>query len=96
MKYVYRFLLLVFAAALGVFLVQNQKYLGQSVELAFFGWRGTLVLGMWLLISFLAGVLVYFLVDLPSSIAKRLEMRRKLQELVELQSQMFKHNPPPE
>lgn len=90
MLYVKRFLLLALIALLGVFAFQNQSLLGQPVNLIFLQYNQTLVLGFWLLLSFLAGSLMFLLVDLPRSFSLKRELARKSQDLARAQFELSK------
>ncbi|HLP41784.1 MAG TPA: LapA family protein [Fibrobacteria bacterium] len=81
MIYVKRILLLALIALLMVFAFQNQRDLGTPVTLAFLKWQQTLVLGFWLLLSFLAGAVLFILVDMLRSFSLRRELARRTQEL---------------
>ncbi|MDB5102428.1 MAG: hypothetical protein JWP91_117 [Fibrobacteres bacterium] len=101
MKYIKRLLLLAFIILLGVFAWRNQTYLGSPVVLVFFRRPMTLVLGFWLVLSFLLGLLVYMIIDLPRDIAMKSDLRRKSKEIARLQFELNRHlnasagNPPP-
>ena len=88
MKYLKRFLLLAFIVLLGVFAFRNQTFLGQSVNLVFISQPVSLVLGFWLVASFLSGVLVYMFVDMPRDIVLKRELRRTTQEVARLQAEL--------
>ncbi len=84
MKYLKRFLFLAFIILLGVFCFRNQTYLGQSVDLVFFKQPVSLVLGFWLVLAFLLGLVVYMVVDMPRDIVLKRDLRRKNQEVERL------------
>lgn len=88
MLYFKRFLLLLLIALLGVFAFQNQSLLGQPVKLIFLQYNQTLVLGFWLLLSFLAGAMMFLLVDLPRSFSLKRELSRKSQDLARAQFEL--------
>lgn len=88
MLYIKRFLLLALIALLGVFAFQNQSLLGQPVNLIFLKYNQTLVLGFWLLLSFLAGSMMFLLVDLPRSFTLKRELARKSQDLARAQFEL--------
>jgi uncharacterized integral membrane protein len=88
MLYFKRFLLLALVALLGVFAFQNQTQLGQQVTLTFLKYNQTLVLGFWLLASFLAGSLIFLLVDLPRSFSLKRDLARKSQDLARVQFEL--------
>ena len=71
------------AILIGVCMVvfQNQEMLGRSTEVVFLRWRVTLVMGFWLLFSFVAGVLSSLLLDAWRNIGLRWKMRKLEQEL---------------
>jgi uncharacterized integral membrane protein len=83
--YVKRFLIVALIALLGAFAFMNQQSLGQKVELAFFQAHVTLVFGFWILLGFIAGVLLFLMIDLPRSLSMKSELRRKSNELARLQ-----------
>ncbi|HKP96829.1 MAG TPA: LapA family protein [Fibrobacteria bacterium] len=88
MKYFKRFLLLAFILLLGVFAFRNQTYLGQRVDLVFLSQPVSMVLGFWLVLCFLAGLLVYMVIDMPRDIVLKRELRRKTQEAARLQTEL--------
>lgn len=88
MTYLKRILLLALAALLGVFAFQNQHFLSQPVTLAFFRYSATLMLGFWLLLTFLAGALLFLVVDLPRSFSLKREIARKSGDLARAQFEL--------
>jgi uncharacterized integral membrane protein len=88
MIYVKRILLFGLLGLITWFIFQNQGYLGRPVELVFFSFRQTLMLGFWLILSFSAGSLLFMLVDLPKSFALKRELTRKSQELARVQFEL--------
>lgn len=88
MIYVKRFLLVALIALLAVFAVQNQHFLTHPVELAFFKYKQTLMLGFWLIISFVAGALLFLLIDLPRAFSLKRELSRKSQDLARTQFEL--------
>ena len=88
MKYLKRFFLLAFILLLGVFAFRNQSYLGQRVDLVFLSDPVSLVLGFWLVLCFLVGLLVYMVIDMPRDIVLKRELRRKTQEVAKLQAEL--------
>lgn len=88
MIYVKRVLLFGLLGLLGWFVFQNQGFLGKPVELIFFNFRQTLVLGFWLILSFSAGSLLFMLADLPKVFALKRELARKSQELARVQFEL--------
>jgi uncharacterized integral membrane protein len=86
--YVKRILVLALIAVIAVFAFQNQKDLGASLTLSLFKYQQTLVLGFWLLLSFLAGAMLFMLVDLLRSFSLRLELSRRNQEVARLQGEL--------
>ena len=91
MKYFKRILLLAFILLLGVFAFRNQSYLGQRVDLVFLAQPVSLMLGFWLVLCFLLGLLVYMVIDMPRDIARKRELRRKTQEIARLQFEVNRH-----
>lgn len=88
MIYVKRVLLLVLVALLAVFAFQNHENLGRPVTLAFFKYGATLMLGLWLVISFAAGSLLFILLDLPHIFSLKREVTRKSGELAKAQFEL--------
>jgi uncharacterized integral membrane protein len=88
MTHIKRFLLLVIVALLGYLAFTNQKDLGTSLTLACFKMQLTLVFGFWLLLSFLAGVLLFLVIDLPRTLSLKREVGRKAQEISRLQFEL--------
>jgi len=88
MIYMKRILLFGLLGLITWFIFQNQGYLGRPVELVFFSFRQTLMLGFWLILSFSAGSLLFMLVDLPKSFALKRELTRKSQELARVQFEL--------
>jgi uncharacterized integral membrane protein len=85
MVYLKRFFIVAVLALIGTFAFFNLQSLGQSLELRFFKYHLTLVFGLWMLLGFLAGVLLFLMIDLPRSISMRRDLSRKSQELARLQ-----------
>lgn len=73
---------------LGIFAVQNQAYLGQKVELRFFPWQASLVLGFWLVVAFLMGILLFLAVDFPRTLALKRDLRKRNHEIARLQAEV--------
>lgn len=73
---------------LGIFTVQNQVYLGQKVELKFFPWHASLVLGFWLVVAFLMGMLLFLAIDFPRTLALKRDLRRRNHEVARLQAEV--------
>ena len=88
MIYVKRILLFGLLGLLGWFIYQNQGFLGKPVELVFFSFRQTLMLGFWLILSFVSGSLLFMLMDLPKAFALKRELSRKSQELARVQFEL--------
>jgi uncharacterized integral membrane protein len=91
MKYMKRFLLLAFILLLGIFAFRNQNYLGYKVDLVFLKNPVSLVLGFWLVLCFLLGLLVYMLIDMPRDIAMKRDLRKKSQEIARLQFELNRY-----
>ena len=94
MTYFKRVALLALLVLLGVFAFQNQKFLLTQQELSFFKYHATLAVGFWMLLGFLAGILVYLSVDLPRTLTLKRELRRKSHDLARLQYEMTRQPPP--
>ena len=84
MKLIRRILLIVFLVALAVLIFQNQQAFGTPVEFSFLKWSFSLVLGFWILFSFIAGVALFALFDAWRGLLLRLEIRRKDREIADL------------
>ena len=91
MKNVKRFVLVVFILLLVVFVFRNQNFLGNKVDLVFFKNPISLVLGFWLVLSFLLGLLVYMLIDMPRDIVMKRDLRKKSQEIARLQFELTRN-----
>ena len=83
-----RILIFAIVALILVFCVQNQMYLGQKVELNFYGWHATLILGVWLVIAFAAGFALYMAIDLPRTFSLKSKLRRKTHEAARAQAEI--------
>jgi uncharacterized integral membrane protein len=88
MKYLKRFFWLAFILLLGIFAFRNQTYLGQRVDLVFFKNPVPLVLGFWLVLCFLLGLIVYMVIDMPRDLVMKRDLRRKTQEIARLQAEV--------
>ena len=88
MKYLKRFLWLAFILLLGIFAFRNQSYLGKQVDLVFFSNPVSLVLGFWLVLCFLLGLIVYMVIDMPRDLILKRDLRRKTQEIARLQAEV--------
>lgn len=88
MVFVKRVLLLCLVALLAVFAFQNHENLGRPVTLAFFKHGATLMLGLWLVISFASGSLLFILLDLPRIFSLKREVTRKSGELARTQFEL--------
>lgn len=88
MKYVKRFLWLAFILLLGIFAWRNQSYLGKQVDLVFLSNPVSLVLGFWLVLCFLLGLIVYMVIDMPRDIILKRDLRRKTHEIARLQAEV--------
>ncbi len=75
-------------AIIGVFIFQNQGYLGQPVELAFLPYRYSMALGFWLVLSFLLGALVWFALDLKKAYRLKSDLNRKDRRLTEMNDEI--------
>ena len=88
MKGIYRILLLALVVVIGIFVFQNQSFLGESGHIRFFKWDVTLIVGFWMVLSFLCGAVLFLILDLPGTISMKLELRRKNQDLKNLQTEL--------
>ncbi len=88
MKLFRRILLIAFLLVLAVLVFQNQKAFGMPVEFSFLRWSFSLVLGFWILFTFLTGVALFALFDAWRGLMLRLEMRRKDREIADLKIEL--------
>jgi len=95
MRIVWRILTLALVLAVGTAVFQNQESLGRSVDFAFLHWRSSFILGFWLLFSFLAGALLFLLLDAWRNIRMRWEIRKRDQQIAELQRALDSKNSSP-
>ncbi|GEM_PF-2423701 len=86
-----KFLILAIIGLLGVFAYQNQTFLGEMVQLKMFTYQVSMILGLWLVLSFLCGALLFLSIDLPRSFRLSRELRRKSQDLSRLQSELARY-----
>jgi len=92
MKLIRRILFIALVLVMAIVLFQNQQSLGTSMEFSFLQWSFSLVLGFWILLAFLTGVVLFALVDTWRGMMLRMEIRRKDQEIARLQAAL---NAPP-
>jgi uncharacterized integral membrane protein len=85
-----RFFLLAMIILIGIFAFRNQTYLGQRVDLVFFRDPFSMVLGFWLVASFLVGAFLYMVIDMPKDLAMKRDLRRKSHEINRLQAEITK------
>lgn len=95
MKYFKRFFLLTVIILIGIFAFRNQTYLGQRVDLVFFRNPFSMVLGFWLVASFLVGAFLYMIIDMPRDLAMKRDLRRKSHEIDRLQAEIARLQPHP-
>ncbi len=88
MPIVKRILFFVTALVMVIFILQNQSGLGQPFELIFFNFRHNMVLGIWLLLSFLCGALMWFLLDWRRNFMLGRDIRQKEKDIARLESEM--------
>lgn len=88
MKLIRRVLFIMLILVLAVVVFQNQQSLGWPLEFSFLHWSFSLVLGFWILLSFVAGVALFALVDAWRGMLLRLEIRRKDQEIARLRTEL--------
>jgi uncharacterized integral membrane protein len=88
MKNVKRFLLLSIVILIGIFAFRNQAYLTKQVDLVFIRQAVSMMLGFWLVLCFLVGVLMYMIFDVPRDIILKRDLRRKAQEIARLQFEL--------
>jgi uncharacterized integral membrane protein len=80
-----RILLLVLVAVVIVFAIQNQVNLGLRVDFRFLKFSASLVLGIWLILGFIVGALLFLIIDLPRTFALKRSLGRKTEEAARLQ-----------
>jgi len=95
LKYFKRFFLLSVIILIGIFAFRNQNDLGQQVDLVFFRNPFSMVLGFWLVASFLVGAVLYMIIDMPRDLALKRDLRRKSQEVTHLQAEIARLQAPP-
>jgi uncharacterized integral membrane protein len=83
-----RFLFLAVLVLMGILIVQNHAYLGQSQELVFFKYRITLFQAIWMGLAFLLGALLFLAIDLPRTLSLKRKLRRGNQDIVKLQAEV--------
>lgn len=88
MAFVKKFLFLAIVCLLGIFAFQNQTYLGEMVQLKLFKYQVSMILGLWLVLGFVCGALLFLSIDLPRTFKLRRELRRKSQDLARLQTEL--------
>lgn len=88
MKYFKRFFFLAVIILIGIFAFRNQTYLGQRVDLVFFQHPFSMVLGFWLVASFLLGAFLYMIIDMPRDLAMKRDLSRKSHEIARLQAEI--------
>lgn len=87
MKFIRRILFIALIAVIAIVLFQNQQSLGMPMVFSFLHWSFSLVLGFWILLAFVTGVVLFALVDIWRSMLLRMEIRRKDHEIARLQSE---------
>jgi uncharacterized integral membrane protein len=93
MRIIWRILVLALVLAVGTAVFQNQESLGSRVDFAFLRWRTSLVLGFWLMFSFLGGALLFL--DIWRNLRLRWEIRKRDQQIAELQRALDAKNASP-
>jgi uncharacterized integral membrane protein len=83
-----KFLILAIIGLLGIFAFQNQTFLGEMVQLKLFKYQVSMILGLWLVLSFVCGALLFLSIDLPRTFKLRRELRRKSQDMSRLQTEL--------
>jgi uncharacterized integral membrane protein len=86
--YLKRIVALIILALIGVFVVLNQNELGRTVPIHFFKVDASLILGIWLVIAFAAGVGLFLAIDLPRTLALQRDLRRKNGEIARLRAEL--------
>jgi uncharacterized integral membrane protein len=90
-----RLIFLAVILALAIVAFQNQGELGRSVDFVFLRWRLSLILGFWLLFSFLGGGMLFLLFDAWRSLRLRMEIRRRDQIIARMEQEAAFRSPPP-
>jgi uncharacterized integral membrane protein len=83
-----RILIFVMVAVVIVFAIQNQVSLGQRVDFRFLKFSASLVLGIWLILGFIVGALLFLIIDIPSTLALKRSLSRKTEEAAKLQLEL--------
>lgn len=84
MKLIRTVLLSVLILILLVALFQNQQALGTTLEFSFLKWTFSLILGFWILFTFVAVAALFVLVGAWRGLWMRREIRKRDQEIVRL------------
>ena len=88
MVYLKRIIGIAIVAVLAWLAFQNQHDLGTSLTVSIFKFQITLVFGFWVLLSFLAGVVLFLAIDMPRAFSLKRELRRKSNEIARLQAEL--------
>jgi uncharacterized integral membrane protein len=83
-----RLLFLAVVILIGILIVQNHAYLGQSQELFFFKYRLTLFQAVWMGLAFLLGAMLFLAIDLPRNLSLKRKLRRGNGEIAKLQAEV--------
>lgn len=90
MKFIRRILFIALVAVIAIVLFQNQQSLGMPMEFSFLRGSFSLVLGFWILLAFLTGVVLFALADTWRGMMLRMEIRRKEQEIVRQEQEIMR------
>ena len=88
MRFIRRIAFLVLVLVLAVAIFQNQQSLGINVEFSFLRWHVAWVLGVWILLSFVAGGLVFLFLDTWRILRYRWRLRALEQQAAKLQQEL--------
>lgn len=88
MKLVRGVMILILLLALLVALVQNQESLGTPLGFSFLKWSFSMVVGFWILFTFLAGAALFVLVGAWKGVWMRREIRKREQEIARLEKEL--------
>ncbi len=83
-------------ALMAVFIFQNQENLGRPLDFQFLHWSSSLVLGFWILFSFLAGAALFALIDAWKSMLLRRGIEQRDRRITQLETDLAEARKAPE
>jgi uncharacterized integral membrane protein len=86
MKLLRRVLFATLLVVFAIVIFQNQTSLGMPLEFSFLKWSFSLVLGFWILLAFVSGIVLFAIVDLWRVMMLRLQLRHRDQEILRLKT----------